>query len=146
MMGPLQYRNRELPSEHLTRSCGMASFEFLGCREAALDDVFLHSQNPALVIRSTEISNWRQLFLRKARMVYTPGTGVAHGSLHSEDAPLPLSVEHTLVLFDLDFAEAVRTTYVVHAVHQRIIPHAFVGASAMSALGQKRTSEHVQSM
>src|SRR6516225_943538 len=103
----------------------MAGFEFLGCREVALDDVFLHSQNPALVIRSTEISNWRQLFLRKARMVDTPGTGVAHGSLHSEDAPLPLSVEHRLVLFDLDFAEAVHTAHVVHAVHQRIIPHAF---------------------
>src|SRR6516164_3031352 len=97
----------------------MASLEFLGCFEAALDDVFLHSQNPALVIRSTEISNWRQLFLRKARMVDTPGTGVAHGSLHSEDAPLPLSVEHRLVLFDLDFAEAVHTAHVVHAVHQR---------------------------
>jgi hypothetical protein len=67
-------------------------------------------------------------------MVDTPGTGVAHGSLHSEDAPLPLSVEHRFVLFDLDFAEAVHTAHVVHAVHQRIIPHAFVGASAMSAL------------
>ena len=35
----------------------------------------------------------------------------------------------------LDFAESVHTADVVHAVHQRIIPHPFVGASAMSALG-----------
>jgi hypothetical protein len=72
-----------------------------------------------------------------------PGTGVAHGYLHSEDVPLPRSVEHRFVLFDLDFAEAIHTTHVVHAVHRGFIPHAFVGRSAMSALCQEETFREV---
>src|SRR5881409_3073723 len=97
----------------------MTELEFLRCREAAFDEALLQSQKPTFVIRSAEISNWWQLFLREARMVDTPGTGVEHGSLHSEDPPLPRSVKHRLVFFDLDFAEAVHAAHVVHAVHQR---------------------------
>src|SRR5215510_9860245 len=52
-------------------------------------------------------------------MVDIPGTSVCHGSLHSEHAALPRSVKHRLVLFDLDFAEAVHAAHIVHAVHQR---------------------------
>jgi len=37
--------------------------------------------------------------------------------------PLPRSVEHRFVLFDLDFAEAIHTAHVVYAVHQTIIPY-----------------------
>src|SRR5262252_3754848 len=96
----------------------MTYLEFLGCREAALDDVLLQSENPALVIRSAEISNWWQLFLREARVVDTPGTGVEHGSLYSDDTPLPESVKHRFVFFDLDLAKAVYAAHVVHAVHQ----------------------------
>src|SRR5215472_2918437 len=100
----------------------MASLEFLGCREAALDDVFLHSQKPALIIRSAEISNWWQPFLREARLVDIPGTAVCHRSLYGEHAPLPRSVKHGLVLFGFNFAEAVHATHIVHAVHQKILP------------------------
>src|SRR5215472_8211275 len=101
----------------------MASLEFLGCREAALDDVFLHSQKPALIIRSAEISNWRQLFLREAGLIDIPGTAVCHRSLYGEHAPLPRCMEHGFVLFDLDFAETVDATHVVHAIHQKTLPH-----------------------
>src|SRR5215510_7900903 len=52
-------------------------------------------------------------------MVDIPGTSVCHGSLHSEHAALPRSVEHRLAFFDFDFAEAVHAAHIVHAVHQR---------------------------
>src|SRR5262245_10681228 len=52
-------------------------------------------------------------------MVDPPGTGVEHGSLHSEDTPLPRSMKHRFVFFDLDLAEAIHAAHVVHAVHQR---------------------------
>ena len=100
----------------------MAGLEFLGCC-AALHDVFLHSQKPALIIGSAEISNWWQLFLREARLVDIPGAALCHRSLYGEHAPLSRSVEHRFVLFDLDFAEAVHAIHVVHAVHQKILPH-----------------------
>ena len=101
----------------------MAGLEFLGCSEAALHDVFLHSQKPALIIGSAEISNWWQLFLREARLVDIPGAALCHRSLYGEHAPLSRSVEHRFVLFDLDFAEAVHAIHVVHTVHQKILPH-----------------------
>src|SRR5512143_3846693 len=53
-------------------------------------------------------------------MVDVPGTGVCHRSLDGEHAPFPRSVKHRLILFDLDFAEAIHAAHIVHAVHQRI--------------------------
>jgi hypothetical protein len=50
-------------------------------------------------------------------------------------------VKHRLFLFDLNFAEAVHTAHVVRAVHQRNHTTRIRRREAMSALGQKQTSD-----
>src|SRR4051812_29258266 len=50
-------------------------------------------------------------------MIDVPGSRVAHGALHREDAAFPGRVEHRLIRLDLDLAEAVHAAHVVNAVH-----------------------------
>ena len=76
----------------------VAGLQFLRRGIAALGDVALHRQHPALVVGRAEIVERRQLLLREARMVDVPRARVAHGALHRQHAALPRRVERRLVL------------------------------------------------
>ena len=98
----------------------MTGFDLLGRHETALDQVLLHPQRPAPVVRRREIGLRRQGLLGESQIVDMPGAGIAERPLHGEHAPFPAFVKRRLVGLDLDLAEAVHAAHVVDAVHRAI--------------------------
>ena len=79
--------------------------------------MFSSAQRPFSVIGARKIDLRRQLLDAGAPFVDGPGADHAHGAVEREAAAFPRVVKDRLVLFRLDFAEAVHAAHVVNAVH-----------------------------
>src|SRR5665213_1879795 len=74
-------------------------------------------EEPFLVVRDGKIFYRRHCLERGTRHIDRPQPGKSHGALHRQDAALPWRVEHRLVGFGLDRAEAVHPAHVVNRIH-----------------------------
>src|SRR5436190_9206396 len=78
---------------------------------------FLKPCDPNLVVRFGEIIGRVEALARGPPLVDVPAAGSAHGKSEGERAPLPVRMEHGLVLFRKDRPEAHHAAHVLCPVH-----------------------------
>src|SRR5262249_58410166 len=85
-----------------------SSSKLIVANEAELHAQIFKAEGPFPVVAAGEIDMRRQHLARKPASIDGPHAEVAHGAIHGEDTAFPRCVEHRLVRFGLDLAEALQ--------------------------------------
>src|SRR5271166_3310234 len=119
----------------------MAGGELVLADEAVLHDEVLEAQYPFPVVAAAEIDVGGKLLAGKPADVDVPQAERTHGAVHRERAAFPRRVEHRLVRFRLNRAEALHAAHVVDAVHvPALASSAGVSASPVPIMELRVTS------